>query len=72
MHGSLGASVSADESNKPEGEGHGPPSSVFLRTMAAVTAWATWSNPGLHLLPLPQDTLSPLPLSLMPFTRRDF
>lgn len=63
MYGSLEASVSADESNKPEGEGHGPPSSVFLRAMAAVTAWATAPSPSLPGRPLPT---APFPYAFYP------
>lgn len=64
-HGSLGASITVDEGNKPESEGHRPSSSVFPRAMPAVTARATWLNPGLHLLPLSQGASPPLLLSLM-------
>lgn len=56
-HDSLGASITADESNKPEDEGHGFSTSVFPRDMPAVIAWATLPNPGVHLLPLSQEAL---------------
>lgn len=71
-HGSLGASITADESNKPEGESHGFPSSVVLRAMAAVTTRATWFKLGEYLLPLFHGSLSPLPPSLMALFLGDF
>lgn len=57
-HGSLGASVTTEESNKPEGEVPGSPSSVFLRAGAAVTP----QPPGSALdCTFPLSSREPLP-----------